>query len=83
MCIDQGPQRCDAGEARARGPSVSSQALYHWAAPLTQRVVIQLLWEVTDSFESLPIFLVMWGMAEGEQSPLNWLFLLVVSMFLG
>ena len=28
MCIAQGPQRSDAGEARTRGPSVSSQALY-------------------------------------------------------
>ena len=31
MCLAQGPQRSDAGEARTRGPSVSSQALYHWA----------------------------------------------------
>ena len=31
MCLAQGPQRSDASEARARGPSVSSQALYHWA----------------------------------------------------
>ena len=27
-------QRSDAGEARTRGPSVSSQALYHWATAL-------------------------------------------------
>ena len=27
MCLAQGPQRSDAGEARTRGPSVSSQAL--------------------------------------------------------
>ena len=26
MCLAQGPQRSDAGEARTRGPSVSSQA---------------------------------------------------------
>ena len=31
MCIAQGPQRSDASEAWTRGPSVSSQALYHWA----------------------------------------------------
>ena len=31
MCLAQGPQRSDAGEARTRGPSVSSQALYYWA----------------------------------------------------
>ena len=31
MCLAQGPQRSDAGEARTRGLSVSSQALYDWA----------------------------------------------------
>ena len=31
MCLAQGPQRSDAGEAQTRGPSVSSQALYLWA----------------------------------------------------
>ena len=30
----QGPQPSDAGEARTRGPSVSGQALYHWATAL-------------------------------------------------
>ena len=30
----QGPQRSDAGEAQTQGPSVSSQALYHWATAL-------------------------------------------------
>ena len=34
MCLAQGPQRSEAGEARQRGPSVSSQALYHWATAL-------------------------------------------------
>ena len=34
MCLAQGLQRSDAGEARTRGPSVSSQALYHWATVL-------------------------------------------------
>ena len=34
MCLAQGPQRSDAGEARTRGPSVSSQALFHWATAL-------------------------------------------------
>ena len=29
MCLAEGPQRSDAGEARTRGLSVSSQALYH------------------------------------------------------
>ena len=36
MCLAQGPQRSDAGEARTWGPSVSSQALYHWATALPQ-----------------------------------------------
>ena len=31
MCLAQGPQRSDGGDARTRGPSVSSQALYHCA----------------------------------------------------
>ena len=35
MCVAQGPQRSDAGEAWIRGPSVSSQALYH-CAPIKQ-----------------------------------------------
>ena len=34
MCLAQGPQRSDAGETRTRYPSVSSQALYHWATAL-------------------------------------------------
>ena len=34
MCLAQGPQRSNAGEAQARGPSVSRQALYHWATAL-------------------------------------------------
>ena len=36
MCHAQGPQRSDAGEARTRGLSVSSQALYHWATALSE-----------------------------------------------
>ena len=34
MCLAQGPQGSDAGEAKTGGPSVSSQALYHWAPML-------------------------------------------------
>ena len=30
MCLAQGAPRSDAGEARTRGLSVSSQALYNW-----------------------------------------------------
>ena len=33
MCLAQG-HSSDAGEARTSGPSVSSQALYHWATAL-------------------------------------------------
>ena len=40
MCLAQGPQRSDADEARTRGPSVSSQALYHWATALSFILVI-------------------------------------------
>ena len=40
MCLAQGPQRSDAGEARTSGPSVSSQALYHWATALPATVSI-------------------------------------------
>ena len=34
MCLAQGPQHSDAGEAQTRGLLVSSQALYHWATAL-------------------------------------------------
>ena len=34
MCLARRPQRSDAGEAWTRAPSVSSQALYHWATAL-------------------------------------------------
>ena len=34
MCLAQGPQRSDTVEARTRGLSVSSQALYHWVTEL-------------------------------------------------
>ena len=34
MCLAQGPQRSDTGEARTRDLSVSSQALYHCAPNL-------------------------------------------------
>ena len=38
MCLAQGPQCSEAGEARTRGPSVLSQALYHWATALHSQV---------------------------------------------
>ena len=43
MCLAQGPQRSDAGEARTRGPSVSSQALYHWATALPKEVKVKII----------------------------------------
>ena len=39
-CLAQGPQRNDAGEARTRGPSVSSEGLYHWATALPSYLVL-------------------------------------------
>ena len=41
MCLAQRPQRSDDGEARTRGPLVSSQALYHWATKLPDGIVHQ------------------------------------------
>ena len=35
MCLAQGPQHSDAGEAGTRNLSVSSQALYQWATVLS------------------------------------------------
>ena len=37
MCLAQGPQHSEASEAWTRGPSVSSQALYHGATALPRR----------------------------------------------
>ena len=42
MCLAQEPQHSDAGEARTRGPSVSGQALYHWATALPFTAVVML-----------------------------------------
>ena len=43
MCLAQGPQHSDAGEARTRSLSVSSQALYHLATALPS--IMQYLFE--------------------------------------
>ena len=43
MCLAQGPQHSDAGEARTRNPSVSSQAVYHWANALPCSYVLYLI----------------------------------------
>ena len=38
---DKTQWRSDAGEARTRGPSVASQALYHWATALPQLIYLE------------------------------------------
>ena len=53
MCLAQGPQRSDAGEARTRSPSVSSQALYHWATALPEDNNSSLLKEITHDIVML------------------------------
>ena len=49
MCLAQGPQRSDAGEARTRGPSVSSQALYHWATALPYPIIAKTFYKLLFS----------------------------------
>ena len=39
MCLAQGPQRSEAGEAWTCGTSVSSLALYHWATALPNQLL--------------------------------------------
>ena len=60
MCLAQGPQRSDAGEARIRGPSVSSQALYH----------LRVVHSTTYPLRPLPRDLVS-GKANGDNSQLG------------
>ena len=40
MCLAQGPQHSDAGEARTCSPSVSSQAFYHCATALPVAILL-------------------------------------------
>ena len=49
MCLAQWPQRSDAQEARTRGPSVSSQALYHWANALPILFLKTYIFTITNS----------------------------------
>ena len=51
MCLAQGPQRSDAGEARTRGLSVSSQALYHWATALPLSSILSLFRNEVNKFK--------------------------------
>ena len=59
MCLAQGPQRSDAGEALTRGPSVSSQVLYHWATVLLFKysdvVFIMLINVIKPTINPFPI----------------------------
>ena len=50
MYLAQGPQRSDAGEARTRGPSATSQALYHWATALHSVNIILHVKAVNDIY---------------------------------
>ena len=54
MCLAQGPQGSDAGEARTRCPLVSSQALYHWATALPKTAEYQTY--IRTANESVEIF---------------------------
>ena len=50
MCLTQGPQRSDAGEAGTCGLSVSSQALYHWALPDICNITLLLGWQILNNW---------------------------------
>ena len=50
LSLAQGPQRSDAGKARTRGPSVSSQALYHWATALPIMIWLLLTFVMLNIF---------------------------------
>ena len=41
MCLAQGPQHSDAGEARTRSPSVSGQALFYCTTALPQKYLFR------------------------------------------
>ena len=70
MCLAQGPQRSDAGEARTRGPSVSSQALYHWATALPSQRVLKLLSAQASSYK-VHSREITYKSSKGEQQFLN------------
>ena len=60
MCLAQGTQRSDAGEARTRGPSASSQALYHWLTALPNETCdaynakITFIWDNALNYHNQP-----------------------------
>ena len=55
MCLAQGPQRSDAGEARTHGPSVLSQGLYHWATALP----LLYLWVNQGTYDNFYLFVLL------------------------
>ena len=67
MCLAQGPQRSDAGEARTRGPSVLSQALYHWATALPQVEYASVVWSPYTKDNINKIEKVREGQPDGSQ----------------
>ena len=54
MCLAQGPQRGDAGEAQTRSPSVLSQALYHCSGPLYIKMIKGVMQVIT--FKNIVFF---------------------------
>ena len=67
MYLAQGPQRSDADEARTRGLSVSSQALYHWATarlePAASRSRFK--YSTTEPLRSLTYFIKLSSLTNG------------------
>ena len=55
MYLAQKLQRSEAGEARTRGLSVSSQALYHWATLISWLLKSQLIQFYSD-FKTVHIY---------------------------
>ena len=55
MCLAQGPQHSDAGEAWTRNPSVLSQALYHWATALPMSLPKKIFFYGDSHFSLGPI----------------------------
>ena len=71
MCLALGPQRNDAGEARTRGPSVSSQTLY-LCAPIACWVIVLMSPATFFSLErkklmGLLLYILNWHTCSSEQ----------------
>ena len=70
MGLAQGPQRSNAGEARTRSLSVSSQALYHWATALPYLIVNKGLKKLLSVLQLQILFLVFFRFLTPE--PASW-----------